>query len=74
VEKLRAWSDCDGDIARRFTPDEEDLVSAPQVFAERFFDLRRWTEMPRGGHFTAMEEPELFADELRAFVVSVTAA
>jgi pimeloyl-ACP methyl ester carboxylesterase len=27
----------------------------------------RWTEMPRGGHFAAMEEPELLVDDIRAF-------
>jgi hypothetical protein len=36
-------------------------------WAERFFNVQRWTEMPRGGHFAAMEEPELMADDLRAF-------
>ena len=45
----------------------EDLVPAPREFAERFFEVRRWTEMPRGGHFAAMEEPELLAEDLRAF-------
>jgi len=28
---------------------------------------RRFTDMPRGGHFTAMEEPELLAQDLRGF-------
>jgi microsomal epoxide hydrolase len=49
----------------------EDPVPAPRAFAERFFAVRRWTEMPRGGHFGAWEEPELFADDLRAFLASV---
>jgi hypothetical protein len=34
---------------------------------ERFFDVRRWTEMPRGGHFAAMEEPRLLAEDIREF-------
>ena len=29
--------------------------------------LTRWTKMPSGGHFTAMEEPELLADDIRSF-------
>jgi pimeloyl-ACP methyl ester carboxylesterase len=37
----------------------------PREWAERFFHVRRWTEMPRGGHFAAMEEPELLASDLR---------
>jgi pimeloyl-ACP methyl ester carboxylesterase len=113
VEKLRAWSDCGGDVEKRFTKDElltnisiywftrtagsafrlyyetmhgswahttperriprafamfpKDLVNAPREFAERFFDVRRFTEMPRGGHFAAHEEPALLAEDLRAF-------
>jgi len=30
-------------------------------------DIRRWTEFPCGGHFRALQEPDLLADELRAF-------
>ncbi len=33
----------------------------------RFTDIRYWNELPRGGHFAALEEPELFVGELRAF-------
>jgi pimeloyl-ACP methyl ester carboxylesterase len=44
----------------------KDLVPAPREFAERFFEVQRWTEMPRGGHFAAMEEPELLAEDIRA--------
>ena len=39
----------------------------PREMADRFFDVRRWTEMPRGGHFAAMEEPELLVEDIRAF-------
>ena len=40
----------------------------PREWAERAYgDLRRFTDMPRGGHFTAMEEPELLAEDLRGF-------
>jgi pimeloyl-ACP methyl ester carboxylesterase len=45
----------------------KDLVPAPPEFAERVCNLQRWTEMPRGGHFAAWEEPELFAEDIRAF-------
>ncbi len=45
----------------------KDLVTAPREFAERIFDVRRWTAMPRGGHFAAMEAPELLAEDIRAF-------
>ena len=114
VEKFRAWSDCDGDVERRFTKDElltnitiywvsgsigpsflfyydaqhaagppvparvdvpvgvalfpkENPVTGPRTWAEAAYNIVRWTEMPRGGHFPAAEEPELLASELREF-------
>jgi pimeloyl-ACP methyl ester carboxylesterase len=36
-------------------------------WAERFYEVVRWTRMPRGGHFAALEVPELLADKLREF-------
>jgi pimeloyl-ACP methyl ester carboxylesterase len=44
----------------------KDLVTPPREWAERFFNVLRWNEMPRGGHFAAMEEPELFVQDLRS--------
>ena len=41
----------------------------PREWAERSYsDLRRFSRMPRGGHFPAMEEPELLAEEIRSFL------
>jgi pimeloyl-ACP methyl ester carboxylesterase len=45
----------------------KDLISPPRAWAERFFNVTHWTEMPRGGHFAALEEPELLVRDLRAF-------
>lgn len=114
VEKFRAWSDCGGEVERRFSKDEllanvtlywvtqtinssirlyydsrhhpaplapgervtvptgvalttEAVARAPREWAERTYNVRRWTELPRGGHFTALEEPELLAQDIRAF-------
>ncbi len=39
----------------------------PRELAERYFTVHRWTELPRGGHFAALEEPGLLAAEIRAF-------
>ncbi len=44
-----------------------ELFYAPRLWAEASYNLTRWTEMPRGGHFAAMEQPELFVDDVRAF-------
>jgi pimeloyl-ACP methyl ester carboxylesterase len=37
------------------------------VAAQTFSDIRRWSVMPRGGHFAAMEQPQALAGEIRAF-------
>ena len=34
----------------------------------RGYNIERWTEMPRGGHFAAAEEPELLAGDIAEFV------
>jgi pimeloyl-ACP methyl ester carboxylesterase len=111
VEKFRAWSDCDGDVERRFTKDElltnltiywatgsinssflayydrrrdprppgrvevpvgvatfpKEIFHTYREWAAPTYNIVRWTEMPRGGHFPAAEEPELLASELREF-------
>jgi microsomal epoxide hydrolase len=114
VEKFRTWSDCDGDVERRFTRDElltnvtiywvtetisssvrlycesmrsgrfgvagrrvevptgcaifpKEIIRPPRRWAEAHFNVQRWTEMPRGGHFAALEEPGLLIEDVRAF-------
>jgi pimeloyl-ACP methyl ester carboxylesterase len=114
VEKFRAWSDCDGDVERRFTKDEllanitlywvtgtigsstrlyyevrksgrvgftqgrievptgcavfpKELYKTPRAWADAHYNVTHWTELPRGGHFAAMEEPGLLAEDVRAF-------
>ncbi len=114
VEKYRTWSDCGGDVERRFTKDEllttatiywatqtinsstrlyyetqnqpwamkrgerirvpsamavfpKEISHPPREWGERSYNVHRWTEMPRGGHFAALEEPELLAQDIRAF-------
>ena len=44
-----------------------DISRPPREWAERFFNVQRWTEMPRGGHFAATEEPALLAEDIRAW-------
>jgi pimeloyl-ACP methyl ester carboxylesterase len=39
----------------------------PRELVERLYNLRRWTVMPRGGHFAAREEPKLLAQDIAAF-------
>ncbi len=44
-----------------------EIMRPPRSLAEPLFNIQRWTEMPRGGHFAALEEPEALAADLRAF-------
>ncbi|MGB7262144.1 MAG: epoxide hydrolase [Albidovulum sp.] len=39
----------------------------PKSYAERIYNIQQWTEMPRGGHFAAMEEPEMLLEDIRKF-------
>jgi hypothetical protein len=39
----------------------------PREWVERGYNIERWTEMPRGGHFAAAEEPELLATDIAEF-------
>ena len=39
----------------------------PRSWCERAFNVVHWTEFPEGGHFPAMEVPELLLDDLRSF-------
>lgn len=44
---------------------------APRSWAEPRFNIQRWTEMPRGGHFAALEVPDLLIDDVRAFFSTI---
>ena len=45
-----------------------EILRPPRSVAERVYtDIRRWTVMPKGGHFAALEQPEALAREIRAF-------
>ena len=46
---------------------KELLSWPPRSYVERVYNVTRWTEMPRGGHFAAMEQPELLIEDIRAF-------
>jgi pimeloyl-ACP methyl ester carboxylesterase len=44
-----------------------DITTPPRRWVEARYNLTRWTEMPRGGHFAAMEQPDLLVGDIRAF-------
>jgi epoxide hydrolase len=44
-----------------------EIMAAPRRWVERENNIVHWNELPRGGHFAAMEEPDLFVDDVRSF-------
>jgi pimeloyl-ACP methyl ester carboxylesterase len=64
-EMVKTWLGS-SDVTTAFALFPKDLVPPPREWAARFFNVQRWTEMPRGGHFAALEEPALLAQDLRA--------
>jgi pimeloyl-ACP methyl ester carboxylesterase len=49
----------------------KDIILLPRTWAERYYNLKRWTVMPSGGHFAAMEEPQRLVNDIRAFFRSL---
>jgi len=39
----------------------------PRSYAERMYNIKRWTKMSKGGHFAALEQPDLLVNDIRAF-------
>jgi microsomal epoxide hydrolase len=44
-----------------------EIIRPPRSWAEAHFNVKRWTRMPSGGHFAALEEPVALVDDVRAF-------
>src|SRR5262249_10095514 len=45
----------------------KEVIWSPRKWMETRYNITRWTELPRGGHFAAFEQPALFVDDVRAF-------
>jgi pimeloyl-ACP methyl ester carboxylesterase len=61
-------------VPMRFANFDQNLVpegTPPREWMERLHEVRRWSRMPRGGHFAAAEEPVLLARDLAAFFESL---
>jgi pimeloyl-ACP methyl ester carboxylesterase len=67
----RPWPIPDGrtiDVPTGYAQFPAEILRPPRSLAERTYtDIRRWTAMPRGGHFAALEQPEALANEVREF-------
>jgi pimeloyl-ACP methyl ester carboxylesterase len=67
----RPWPIPEGrtvDVPTGYAEFPREIIRPPRSLAARTYtDLRRWTKMPKGGHFAAMEQPEALASEVQAF-------
>jgi pimeloyl-ACP methyl ester carboxylesterase len=59
------------DVPTAYLMSTRDTVPAPREWVERISRVDRWTEVHRGGHFLEWEEPQLVADDLRAFLTEL---
>jgi microsomal epoxide hydrolase len=62
---------CETPTAFANYPGERYIVAPPRSWADRAYNVARWTEMPRGGHFAAMEAPEVYVADVRAWAREV---
>ena len=46
---------------------KEYLEWAPRSYVERIYNIKKWTEMPKGGHFAALEQPDLLIKDIKDF-------
>ncbi len=60
------------DVPTAFAVFPDDIGTPPREFCERFFDVQRFTVMPRGGHWAALDEPDLLADDLIAWITTLS--
>jgi epoxide hydrolase len=49
----------------------KEILRTPRRWCEAAYNITHWSTMPRGGHFAAFEQPELFVDDVRAFFATV---
>jgi pimeloyl-ACP methyl ester carboxylesterase len=49
----------------------KEVLRFPRSWVERRYNVTHWADMPRGGHFAAMEQPALFVEDLRTFFETV---
>jgi len=55
------------DVPAAFAVFPKDPAKPPKDLADRFFNVQQWNEFSAGGHFAAMEQPEMLAEDIRKF-------
>ena len=49
----------------------KEIIRSPRRWCEESYNITHWTTMPKGGHFGAFEQPELFINDLRIFFKTI---
>jgi pimeloyl-ACP methyl ester carboxylesterase len=49
----------------------KEIFRAPRHWCEATYNVTHWTKMPRGGHFAAFEQPQLFVEDVRKFFATI---
>ena len=49
----------------------EMLAWPPRTYVDRLYNVAQWTEMPRGGHFAALEQPDLLVEDIQRFISTI---
>jgi microsomal epoxide hydrolase len=61
------------DVPTAYAAFPKEILRPPRAVAERMYrNIRRWTEMPKGGHFAALEQPEALARDINEFFASLS--
>lgn len=50
----------------------KEVFASPAAWIEQTYNVVQITEMPRGGHFAALEQPDLLVQDVRKFFAKVT--
>jgi len=71
--KLKSFGEVDSyvSVPTAFAYFPKELVLTRRTWAENKYHIVRWTEMESGGHFAALEEPQLLCQDIRAFVTDI---
>ncbi len=60
------------DVPTGYAAFPKEILRPPRsVAAKTYTDIRRWSVMPKGGHFAALEQPDALASEVREFFASL---
>jgi epoxide hydrolase len=71
-ESFKAWGNFDRvELPTGVANFPGEVLGATRAWCEPVYNITHWTTMPRGGHFAAFEQPELFIDDVRAFFATV---